>query len=259
MAGDDAHILGLLAQELGGALAHIAMAGAMEAVAADVQIFIILVGNAVQIGLGRHGLMEGGVEHGHHGGAGHDLLAGLDAHQVGGVVQGAQGDVFADGVHNGVVNNHGLGELFAAMQHAMAHGADLGHVGHHAMILVGQGPQHVAAGLHMGGHILVDDVFVLAAGILLGQLAALDADALHQALGQDGFILHIHQLIFERRRTGVDDQDFHKCVSSHDFVLCDCSEPLYSIFCVLKRGFCAFRRKKCKKAVHFVALLAFIW
>jgi hypothetical protein len=49
------------------------------------------------IGLGGHGLMEGGVEHGHHGDVGHDLLAGADAGEVGGVVQGSQGDAVLDG------------------------------------------------------------------------------------------------------------------------------------------------------------------
>ena len=36
------------------------------------------------------------------------------------------------------------------------------------------------------------------------------ADALHQALGQRPFIVHIDQLVFQGGRTGVHDQDFHK-------------------------------------------------
>ena len=89
MAGDDAGLGAIHAKELADALADIAVAGAMEAVAAHVQLLIVFHGNAVQVSLGRHGLMERGIEHGHVRRAGHDLFAGFDAHQVGGIVQGA--------------------------------------------------------------------------------------------------------------------------------------------------------------------------
>ena len=43
-------------------------AGAVEAVAADLVLLIVLVGQSVGVGHGGHGLMERGVEHGDHGG-----------------------------------------------------------------------------------------------------------------------------------------------------------------------------------------------
>ena len=130
MAGDDPQVFGLFAQEFRRPLAHVPVAGAMEAVAADFQALVVFIGHAVQVRLGGHGLMEGGIKHGHHGGAGHDLLAGLDAHQVGGVMQGAQGDVFRDGVQHSVVDDDGFGELAAAVEHPMAHRADFVHAAH---------------------------------------------------------------------------------------------------------------------------------
>jgi hypothetical protein len=54
--------------------------------------------------------MEGGVEHGDHGDAGHDLLAGADAGEVGGVVQRSQGDAVLDGGSTFVVDEDGLVE-----------------------------------------------------------------------------------------------------------------------------------------------------
>ncbi len=57
----------LLAQHSGSALGDILVRGAVEAVAADLVLLIVLVGQGIHIGLGGHGLMEGGVEHGHLG------------------------------------------------------------------------------------------------------------------------------------------------------------------------------------------------
>ena len=210
MASDNAQLLGLLAQEFGGALAHKAVGGAVEAVAAHMQLFIIFVGHAVHIGLGGHGLVEGGVEHGHHGGAGHYLLAGLDAHQVGGVVQGAQGNIFLDSVQNGLIDDNGFGEFAAAVEHAMAHRADLAHFLHHAEGFIRQRVQHHMAGLHMvfnGRFFPIHHL--LAANFAFVMALGAHADAFHQALGQGAFILHIDQLIFQRGGTGVNDQDFH--------------------------------------------------
>ena len=55
-----------LAQHGGGAAGDVLVAGAVEAVAADLVLLIVLVGQRVHVSLGGHGLVEGGVEHGHH-------------------------------------------------------------------------------------------------------------------------------------------------------------------------------------------------
>ena len=142
VAGDDAGLAAVQAQKLAHALAHIAVAGSMEAVAAHVQALVVLIRHAVEIRLGRHGLMESGIEHGHVGRARHDLLARLDAHEVGGVMQRAQRDIGADGVLDLLVDKHAGGERLAAVEHAMAHRADFVHMLDRALLRVGQGLDH---------------------------------------------------------------------------------------------------------------------
>ena len=96
-------------------------------------------------------------------------------------MQGAQGDVGADGLLDLLVDEHAGGEGLAAVEHAMAHRADFVHVLDRALLRVGEGLDHEGAGLGVVlDGLLKDD---LLAAYLLGELAALDADALHQALG----------------------------------------------------------------------------
>ena len=180
----------------------------MEAIAADLVLGIGVIGQGVNKGFLGHGLAPGGIEHRHHGHAGHDLHAAPDAHQVGGVVEGAQGYALFDGGQHVVVDDHGLGELLAAMEHPMAHRVDLVHALHHADILVRQGFQHHADGLGMILHVLFKHVGILARG-LVGQLRAVDADALAKPLGDNRAAVHVDELILQGRAACVDDQYLH--------------------------------------------------
>ena len=227
VADDDLVALGQV-QQLLAAGCDVAVAGAVEAVLADVQIGVILIGNGIAERLGGHGLVEGGVEHGHLGHVRQHLLAGADAHQVGGVVQRAQGDVFLDGGDAGFVDQAGGGELLAAVQHAVAHRADLLQIADHAdahqmglavvgvifaggAILAHQHVQHHAHGLGVGLGLLQLLFLDLLIAPAIGQVGGgIDgADALHQALGDHGFVVHVDQLELQGGRTGVDDQNFH--------------------------------------------------
>ena len=147
--------------------------------------------------------MESGVEHGHLGGLGHDLLAGLDAHEVGRIVEGAQGDALLNGLDAGLVNDAALGESHAAMEHTVAHGRDLIGGGDNAFDGVNHDVQHCLNGLAMGGH---GDILlhVVPAGDLVGQ-TAVDADALAQALGEDLAALGLHKLVLQGRAACIDD------------------------------------------------------
>ena len=207
MADDD---LLALAQQLGGATGDEAVGGAVEAVLAHVQVGVVVLRQAVAEGLGRHGLMERGVEHGDLGHVRQHLLAGADAHQVGGVVQRAQRDVLLDGGDAGVVDQAGGGELLAAVQHAVADCADLAQVGDHAQLLVGEQLQNQ---LHGGVVVaqLVDLGLILLAVVLVGDvgLGIHGADALDEALGDDGLVVHVDHLILQGGGAGVDDQNFH--------------------------------------------------
>ena len=183
------------------------MAGAVEAVAADLVLLIELIRQGIGVGHRGHGLMEGGVKHGDHGGAGHQGLAGADADDVGGVVQGGQ-VALLNGGHDLVGDEDGLGELLAAMDHAVTHRVDLLHGADHAVLGIHQGVQNGLDGLGVGGHGHVGVLDGLLAGGLIGELAV-QANALTQALGQDLLSVGVEQLILQRGAAGVDDKNVH--------------------------------------------------
>ncbi len=111
-------------------------------------------------------------------------------------MQGAERDVLLDGVQHRLIDNDRFGELGAAVQHAMADRADFVHRFDDAVILIGQGVQHVTAGLDVRFHGDFERKFLAAR--FLGELAAVDADALDQALGERRFVRHINKLVFQR-------------------------------------------------------------
>ena len=109
-----------------------------------------------------------------------------------------------------VVDQAGGGELLAAVQHAVADCADLAQVGDHAQLLVGEQLQNQ---LHGGVVVaqLVDLGLILLAVVLVGDvgLGVHGADALDEALGDDGLVVHVDHLILQGGGAGVDDQNFH--------------------------------------------------
>ena len=206
MAGD--HFQVGIVQVLGGGHAHITVAGAMGAVAADGIFFIHLIRHAVHIRLFGHGLVEGGVENDNVGHlfAEHGLGAAQALHMGHVVHRGQRGDLL-DLVDDGVGDDLGLGEKLGALHHAVADGRDLALVLHDGALAAGHhfNDLHKRFGVGGEGHFL----FPLAAVGLVCDLAALDADALAQALAQHAFALHIDELILQRAGTTVDDQNFH--------------------------------------------------
>ena len=219
VAGDQLQLLDGLAQHGGSALGDVLVRSAVEAVAADGVVLIVLVGQGVGVGHGGHGLMESGVEHGDHGGAGHQLLAGLDADDVGGVVQRSQGIALLDGSHDLVSQQDGLGKLLAAVDHAVTDSVDFLHGGDHTVLRIDQGVQNSLDGLAVGGHSHVSVLDGLLALGLVGELAV-DADALAQTLGQDGLGLGIQQLILQRGTASVDNKNVHWNQSPFTYFCC---------------------------------------
>ena len=195
-----------LAQKSGSPASHILVGGAVEAVAADVVILIVLGGNGVPVSLGGHGHMESGVEHGNLGSVGHNCLASPDTHEVSRVVEGSQGDARLNGLDAGIVNDAGIGELHAAMEHPVTHGINLVHGLDDAFLGVLENLQHSGNGLGVGGHGNVLDHLLVA--YLVGQ-TAVDVDTLTQALGRYIAGLRVHQLILQAGAAGVDNQNVH--------------------------------------------------
>ena len=206
MAVDDARAL--FAHDLTGAGGHEAVGRAVETVAADGVVLVVLIRNGVNVRFRRHGHAERGVEHGDLRHAGHRRLARLDAHEVGGVVQRPEREALFDGGFARVVHDAGLGELNAAVEHTVADGADLRHRLDNAVFLAGQLFENGLDRFLVGGERNVRFVNGLAVLGLVGQ-TAVDADALTKTFGEQRLVLHVDELILQRRAAGVDNQNLH--------------------------------------------------
>ena len=152
--------------------------------------------------------MEGGIEHGHHGGVlAEDFLAGLHSDGLRGIVEGAQILEGHDIVDDGIGDNSGDLVLLAAVEHAVADGGDLAHAVDDLALAGAHHLHQLHKGFLMGGegHIILH---LHAIGGLVAD-PAVHADALAQALGQNMFVGHIHQLILQRGAARIDNQYFH--------------------------------------------------
>ena len=154
--------------------------------------------------------MEGGVEDADLGHVlAHDLDAGVDAGDVGGVVQGGEGGALLERGHDLVGYQHAARELLAAVDDAVADGVNLVHGAHDAVLGAGELVDDGGYGLGVAGQgdVLVED------GLIANKRGVLevtvDADALAQALGEELLALHVDELILQRGAAGVDDQNFH--------------------------------------------------
>ena len=185
------------------------MAGAVEAVAADLVLLIVLVGDRVHIVRLRHGLMERGVEYGDHRNVrAHDLAAGLNADQVGRIVQRRERDAVLDRLEHLFGDDNAVGEELAAVYHAVADRVDLAHRGDDALFGVEQDVDDRLDRFLMGrhGNVKLELLIRLVAGV---REHAVDTDALAQALGHDLARLGVEQLVLQRGTASVDNQNFH--------------------------------------------------
>ena len=150
--------------------------------------------------------MESSVKHSDLRGLGHDSLAGTDAHQVCGVVEGSQGDALLNGLDDLVIDDAGLGELHAAVQDAVADSIDLVGGLDDTVLGINQDLQDSGNCLGMGGHGDVPDDLLVAD--LVGQ-TAVDINTLTQALSGNHAGIRIHQLILQAGAACVDNQNVH--------------------------------------------------
>ena len=152
--------------------------------------------------------MEGGVKHADlRDGFSHDFLAGVDAHDVRGVVQGSKLRALLQGLHDGVGNPDRAREGLGAVDNAVTHRVNLGQRGNAAVFGAGDALNDSLDGVGMvlHGHV---GALELALGGLVIELPV-DADALAKALGQHFVGIGFNQLILQGRAAGVDDKNFH--------------------------------------------------
>ena len=124
MTGDDFLVLDVDTEEFAYALRDVAVAGAVETVATYAVLLIVLVGEGIEVGFRRHGLVERGVEDCHLRGRGHKGGYGVDAGHVGGVVEGCDVVALFDHVLHLVVDKHAFAELLCSVDHAVTDGVD---------------------------------------------------------------------------------------------------------------------------------------
>ena len=211
MAGDDFLLGDVYAENLAYAGRHVAVAGAVEAVSAHAVLLVEAVGEGVHIRFGRHGLMESGVEHTHLLDAGENLLHGLDAGDVGRIVERSEVVAVLDLLKHLVGKEHALAELLGAVDHAMAYGINL---------VVGLDATHFGIGedvehsLH--GTLVVDEAQLLngfrAVGEFVFEESVGETDFFHTTFGHDVFALGVNEFVFYRTAAAVENENLH-CIS----------------------------------------------
>ena len=211
MADDDPQILPLLAENLRRALADIIMAGAVEAVAADLVVLVVFQRNRVQICFRRHRLMERGIKHRDHRHPGHELFAGMNAGQVRRVVERRKIRDIADGADHIVVDENCLVKPLSAVDDTMSDSTDLGEGGDHTHLRV---QQMVDDRLDRRAVIRHRDLLspLCSARRRVRDTGSLRADALAQTLGQHLLRDAVNQLILQRRTAAVNHQNVHICL-----------------------------------------------
>ena len=209
VAGDDLKLLDGLAHQLCAAAGDIAVARAVEAVAADAVVLIILIRNSVHEGLAGHGLMESGVENCDHGDIAHDITAGIDADDVCGIVQGGKGGALLESLHDLVCDEDGGSKLLTAVNDTVADSVNLLHGADNAVLGTGKLVNNRCNCLGVSGH---GKIFIengLAAYQRTVLEVAVDADTLAETLSHYGLGLHIDQLVLQRGAACVDNKNLH--------------------------------------------------
>ena len=213
MADDDAVCVLYAAHQFDAALGDEAVRRAMEAVAAQMVFGVILGGNGIAVCLRGHGHMERGVEHGDLRLARHGLFACFNAHEVGGIVQRAEGDAVADGLLAGLVDDAAFNKLVAAMQNTMADSVDLIDGFDHTVFRIDQNGHNGLDRLLVRRHRNVLFILLAAGRDLVGQ-TAVQTDALTQPLGGDVAGVRVHELVLEAGAASIDNQNVHTSIHS---------------------------------------------
>ena len=211
MAGDNLGIVDIQAREACAFVGDVIVRGAVGAVAADVVLAVVLVRQGVHIGVFRHGLMEGRVEHHHLGHVGQNLLAGADAEQMGVVMERCELGADLDLVQHVVVHQGAAVEIVGSLHDAVTYCLDVREALEHSVFGMHKVVQHELHSHRMVGNGDVDgDLF--AAGRLIGVDAVGKADFFHYAFGQDVVDIvaaHVHKSVLDGGGAAIDYEYYH--------------------------------------------------
>ncbi len=176
----------------------------MEAVPADAVLLVIPVGERVHERFGGHFGVEEGVEHDHLRSVGHFLDAGLDSEQMRRVVQRGDIENAPDFFQNPLRGDHRLDEFRPPVDKAVADRPDFGQAAEHSVF------PHQAGEDMLHGHIVVlhrqgAHLFRPVAGNMR-EYGVLEPDTLHKPFRQHGLGGCVHELVFHRGTSAVDNQ-----------------------------------------------------
>ncbi len=175
----------------------------MKPVFAHFMLFVIVVIDAVHIGIVGHRRMERGIEYHCHFLALHDGTAGVDPQNRGRIVQRRKLGKRFEHLHGLVGDERGFRELFARSDDAMPHRVDFVHRFDDADLFIGQFFEHERNGVGVAFHFFFEhETFTPR---FMRKFAARDADPLARTLCDRLFGLHVDKLIFERGTPRVDD------------------------------------------------------
>ena len=175
----------------------------MSAVAADVVFRVEFVGNGVEVGVLGNRLVEGRVEDGNVGNARQELLCDVEADDVRRDVKRIERIDAFDLLDDVMIDEAGLGELFAAVHDAVSDGLDLVEGFERA---VQKEVKDAFEADFMRRENFVRDLDFLAVSRLVFENANFFADAFDVAFGQNIAGRHVEELIFHGRRAAVDDE-----------------------------------------------------
>ena len=208
VAGYDFQVFPVFADHLGATLGHEAVARAVESVAADAVLLVVLVGYAVEIVFRLDAEVERRVEHRHLRHVGHHVIDGLCTHDVARNMQRRQVDKRLLLVDDVARNLHALREILAAVGEAVAHGPNLLDARDDTRLGIHQRIHHKPQTLRVVGYRALAGVLLTLAGV--AEDAARQTDALQQSFGHNGARINVNQLILKRRAAAVENQDLHK-------------------------------------------------
>ncbi len=195
--GDD-HIgfKGIVSQKHRRTLGGVQKRSPVKAVTPDAVIGVPGIGQGIQEGFFRHGLVPGGIHDGAVGDLGQDRLGRFDTDQIGGDVKGRQGFQFPEGSHGFIVDDNRFGELLPSVNYPVTHRLDLIHRIDGTVVGVEDGLHEKLHGFFVGRTVPFD--LHLFAPYLLFNFGSFDTDSFYNTAGQNLIFIPVKDLVFQR-------------------------------------------------------------
>ncbi len=202
MACDQLQSVQRLAKDLRSPSRDIFVGCAMETVFPDTIPLIYFIWQCVKVCIFGHGLVKCRIEYADHGFFGHEVHRCFYACYISGIMERSKLDAIFKGLHYFLVYYHRAGKLFAAMHDPVSYSAYLIHTGNYSGFIIGKHIRHLVHCHGMVYHVLLD-YRLLASDLRMFDNGIVNPYPVAHAFCQNRFLLHINQLIFERRTARI--------------------------------------------------------